>query len=66
MIIRIEEEHSICYRLENGVCHRPNGPAVEFKADKTGYWFLFGKRHRYYGPASHANNWFWIHDKRVK
>lgn len=65
MITIIRKEKVTYYQLDKGVYHRPNGPAVEYPADNIGYWFLFGKRHRYYGPASHTNDWFWIHDKRV-
>lgn len=65
MIKVTQEDDRIYYRL-NGVYHRPNGPAVDIRKGYTSYWFLFGNRHRYYGPASTANDWFWIHDERVK
>lgn len=51
------------YRLD-GMLHRPNGPAVEW-GDKSGYWMLFGARHRYYGRPSAWYAWI-IHGKVIK
>ena len=40
----------------NGRPHRPNGPAFigDYNAEP---WYLYGKRHRYYGPALYKNEW---------
>lgn len=34
--------------------HRTNGPAQFYNDNSHEKWFLFGERHRYYGPAE---NW---------
>jgi hypothetical protein len=67
MIDRIEENDRVCYRL-NGVPHRPNGPAFEWPNGDWS-WSLYGKIHRYYGPAAcnetidkyhGGNSKFWV------
>lgn len=50
------------YRL-NGVLHRVNGPALKMNDLNLymGLWWLFGKRHRYYGPIRPDDTRWWIH-----
>ena len=45
------------YVSENGDVHRPNGPAVIWE-DGTWNWSLYGKFHRYYGPAFRYGSWY--------
>jgi hypothetical protein len=59
----IEDRFYIAYTL-NDITHRSNGFAVFCKSIGTGYWCLFGKRHRYYGPATYMNDWY-IHGKFI-
>ena len=66
MIDRIE---NTCYnRVEfrlNGELHNPSGPALIYN-DKNLYWYLFGERHRYYGPRESWNQLGWvIHGRRI-
>ena len=49
---------------KHDVPHRPNGPAMEWDNGNY-YWWLYGDRHRYYGPANNASHWY-IHDKLIK
>ena len=53
----------------NKALHRANGPALIFNDsvfnDSDWDWYLFGKWHRYYGPADSNGTWF-IHHVRVK
>lgn len=50
------------YTLGNAY-HRADGPALE-RQDRWA-WFLYDKRHRYYGPQhSHYRAWF-IHDEQI-
>jgi hypothetical protein len=48
----------------NGEFHRANGPAVEWNYGQYDWW-LFGERHRYYGPRGEYDIWY-IHGSRVK
>lgn len=43
------EYHSCTVYLKDGEPHRPNGPARIYR-DGSKYWWLYGIRHRYYGP----------------
>lgn len=47
--------------------HRTNGPARVYDDGDT-YWWLFGIRHRYYGPqSSNEERSIWrVHDKEMK
>jgi hypothetical protein len=53
------------YRKDNNP-HRANGPAVIWEGGNGSYWWLYGKRHRYYGSASFPTFAIWIHDVRIK
>jgi hypothetical protein len=64
MITKTKEGSIVVYRL-NDMWHRSSGPAYEFPNGK-GFWALFGKRHRYYGPASPYSNIYYLHDRLVK
>ena len=58
MITRNDEGLFFTYRLDNQL-HRPNGPAkIDWCANWS--WWLYGKRHRYYGPALSwaGKNWY--------
>ena len=40
--------------------HKSNGPWPSYIQDDIKHWWLFGKIHRYYGPArvrSHDKDW---------
>lgn len=50
MITRTDNDGGVVYRL-NDMPHRLNGPAFEW-LDGTWSWALYGKVHRYYGPAA--------------
>lgn len=54
--------------------HRPNGPASMWLLTNRNFWYLYGQRHRYYGPAEneffpgtddYTGNWY-LHGDRVK
>lgn len=47
--MRIEDGRKI-WRLPNGLCHREDGPAVEWP-DGTKEWYQHGRYHRKNGPA---------------
>ena len=63
-VIRIEHIGKSVYRL-NGLKHRENGPAAEYK-DGTRMWFINGKLHREGGPAviipSKGNHYYYKGD----
>jgi len=67
MIKRNEYEYTVEYTL-NRQLHRPNGPASAFeRADGFWVWWLYGRVHRYYGPATYMNDNTWmIHGVRIK
>ena len=44
--------------------HRVNGPAIEWDHG-GGAWWLFGERHRYYGPRGEYDCWY-IHGEQIK
>lgn len=51
---------------KNNKRHRVNGPAVIW-SDGTGYWWLNGDWHRYYGPRTkNATAEWWINGRHVK
>ena len=54
----------IAYML-NELLHRTDGPARIWNASGDWGWYLYGMRHRYYGPSSRAGHWF-LHDRGVK
>jgi hypothetical protein len=58
---------STIFRLNGSTTdvHRANGPAI---IDHTGgwSWWLFNKRHRYYGSIIEVDDAWFLHDKRVK
>lgn len=62
MRMQRENIHNTTFWL-NGKLHRANGFAVVWHAG-GGSWWLFGKRHRYYGEVLH-HQW-WIRDNRIK
>lgn len=45
--------------------HRSNGPAIVWDGDGYGGWWLFGNRHRYYGPRADYESWY-IHGDCIK
>lgn len=57
------------YVMEYGMPHRSNGPALHRNIKEWGYngsrWYLYGKIHRYYGPAWHASTYWVIHGLRI-
>lgn len=46
--------------------HRPNGPAREWDGGPWA-WYLYGNRHRYYGPARNTRRaeW-WFQHRQIK
>lgn len=58
MIEKINGIGCTVYILD-GEYHNPKGPAIEWH-DGDFSWCLYGKKHRYYGPQSEADDW-WIH-----
>lgn len=64
MITEIDYGTSVHYRLKNEL-HRPNGPAIIW-SDGSWVWLFNGDYHRYYGPQCNDENWWWIHDVRIK
>lgn len=63
MIERFESEGLVQYFLNNEL-HRPNGPARMLVGDAV--WYLYGKRHRYYGPYSGWLELWFIHGGVIK
>jgi hypothetical protein len=69
MIIRYDYTSCTEYKL-NGMPHRPDGPAIIWWTHaglRRSYW-LYGVRHRYYGPSSglqSSGEWF-IHGNKQK
>jgi hypothetical protein len=54
------------WRLQNGLLHRLDGPAVIY-ASGTQAWWLQGKRHRSDGPAmiwQDGTQEWWLHGRR--
>ena len=54
----------VTYMLNN-VIHRSNGPAIMY-ADGHEKWRLYGKWHRYYGPADFIGEDWWVHDRWIR
>lgn len=48
----------------DGKLHKPNGPAAVF-LNGDWEWWLYGKRHRYYGPYASWSSWY-RHGKYIK
>jgi hypothetical protein len=57
MIEKIELPDQVLY-LKDGLNHRPNGPASYYD-EMNWFWYLYGKPHRYYGPAWRAFKQEW-------
>ena len=59
--IKKEFDNRIEYQNEQGLLHRTDGPAIEYK-DGTKAWFINDKIHREDGPAiqypSGHNQWY--------
>jgi hypothetical protein len=65
MITRFDRaDGTISYRLDDARLHRTNGPAKIWE-ERTWHWCLYGKSHRYYGPASWMGFWY-IHGDDIK
>jgi hypothetical protein len=48
--LTIDQYGTKVWKLPNGICHREDGPAIEyFDGDK--FWYINGLRHREDGPA---------------
>jgi len=55
------------WRLPNGVCHREDGPAVEYSSGRK-EWYINGHKHREDGPAverSDGGKEWWIDGKLI-
>jgi hypothetical protein len=66
--IRKELEHVIEHKVDDEL-HKVNGPACIWKYGDYSGWALFGKNHRYYGPAATAignNERWWLHGDLIK
>ena len=59
----IDDDFIVEHRL-NGILHRPNGPSEIWRNGDWGWW-LYDKRHRYYGPQSWHGSWF-THGNRTR
>jgi hypothetical protein len=48
--LTIDQYGTKVWKLPNGICHREDGPAIEyFDGDK--FWYINGELHREDGPA---------------
>lgn len=63
-MIKLEDSQDQYRFTLNGELHRPNGPARAWKTGGSCSWWLFGNRHRYYGPAF-LETW-WVMHGQVK
>lgn len=48
----------------NDKFHRSNGPTMVWKQSGDWVWYLYGQRHRYYGPQ-HIDGIWYIHGKWI-
>lgn len=65
MIRKVVLNDRVRYVREDDILHRTNGPAVIWNAGQAS-WFLYGKRHRYYGPMNNFVGQWFIHDENIK
>jgi hypothetical protein len=52
-------------KVLNDEWHCANGPARIWNTGRS-HWYLFGKRHRYYGTAGMMSTTWYIHGNKVK
>jgi hypothetical protein len=64
---QVSSSGNIEYYDADTVQHRSNGPAVYWEKSREWmwFWFLHGKRHRYYGPSNDDGEWY-LHGKKIK
>lgn len=55
--------HGVEYK-QNGLKHKTNGPAVIIEENCFTIWYLFDKKHRYYGVCN-TSDWY-IHGNNLK